>query len=782
MRNFPILPAGHPAAVALDPAVAVDFDRVTRVARRALNAPVAQFNVVTSAEQISASSAGPGPWRDRRSVGLDASYCQHVVRTGEALLIDDARTHPLVRENRATTEAGIGAYAGVPVILADGTVAGTLCVVDFVPRRWTAEERALLDDLAAAVAGRLELTRHSAEHARARDYLDHVLSASAAYLYVLSLDGERIAQHWASANVEQITGYAVADVLTAGWWHAGVHPEDRDGASAAIGTARARGAAVHEYRFRHRAGHYVWVHDELRLVRDTAGNPVEIVGSWVDITARKAAEAALRTAHEELEGRVRERTAELSRANAELRREAERRRESEAALQRSAARFRSLIEHAPDVISLVDAAGIVTYQSPSVAGGLGYGADALVGGSMYDWLHPDDRGRAGAVFARALREPGQSHGVTVRFRHADGSWRVFEALVRNRLADPAVAAVVFNARDVTDRAAAEERFRATFEQAAVGIATVAPDGRWLRVNARLCAIVGYEEAELQQLTYRDITHAEDVQVDGGERARLLKGEIGSYQTVKRYVHKGGHIVWAFLTTSVVRDTNGAPDYVIAVIEDISERRRTAEELRLAKFEVLERLAQASEFRDDDTGQHTRRVGELSADIAEALGLPPEEVELIRRAAPLHDVGKIGIPDSILLKPGRLTPDEYELMKTHARIGAQLLSGGTSQLMSTAEVIARAHHERWDGSGYPEGHAGAAIPLSARIVAVADFYDALTSDRPYRRAWPRAKVLAEIERSAGTHFDPDVVRVFLGLADRCLTTGPRRDLRPADAMA
>jgi putative two-component system response regulator len=122
------------------------------------------------------------------------------------------------------------------------------------------------------------------------------------------------------------------------------------------------------------------------------------------------------------------------------------------------------------------------------------------------------------------------------------------------------------------------------------------------------------------------------------------------------------------------------------------------------------------------------------------------------------------------------------MKTHARIGAQLLSGGTSQLMSTAEVIARAHHERWDGSGYPEGHAGAAIPLSARIVAVADFYDALTSDRPYRRAWPRAKVLAEIERSAGTHFDPDVVRVFLGLADRCLTTGPRRDLRPADAMA
>jgi putative two-component system response regulator len=139
------------------------------------------------------------------------------------------------------------------------------------------------------------------------------------------------------------------------------------------------------------------------------------------------------------------------------------------------------------------------------------------------------------------------------------------------------------------------------------------------------------------------------------------------------------------------------------------------------------------------------------------------VELIRRAAPLHDVGKIAIPDGILLKPGRLTPDEFEVMKTHARIGAEILSGGKSALMTTAEAIARAHHERWDGGGYPDGLAGAAIPLVARIVAVADFYDALTSDRPYRAAWPRERVLAEIERGMGTHFDPLVASAFLRIA-------------------
>lgn len=184
-----------------------------------------------------------------------------------------------------------------------------------------------------------------------------------------------------------------------------------------------------------------------------------------------------------------------------------------------------------------------------------------------------------------------------------------------------------------------------------------------------------------------------------------------------------------------------------------------EELRAAQEEILERLTQAVECHDDSTGQHTRRVGESSARIASALGLPAHEVEVIRRAAPLHDVGKVAIPDVILRKSGPLTPAEFEVMKTHTTIGARMLAGGSSELLRMAQQIALSHHERWNGSGYPQGLREEEIPLAARIVALADFCDALAYDRPYRKAWPRERVEEEINRQAGQHFDPAVVAAY-----------------------
>jgi len=188
------------------------------------------------------------------------------------------------------------------------------------------------------------------------------------------------------------------------------------------------------------------------------------------------------------------------------------------------------------------------------------------------------------------------------------------------------------------------------------------------------------------------------------------------------------------------------------------RERTLE-LEQTQVEILERLALASEYRDDDTGEHTKRVGHMSAQIAQTLGLLEEEVELIRRAAPLHDVGKIAIPDSILLKPGKLTPEEFEQMKTHTTIGAKMLSGGRFPLLQMAEEIALTHHERWDGTGYLKLH-GETIPLVGRIVAVADVFDALTNERPYKKAWPRNEAIEEIQRQGGRQFDPRIVEAFL----------------------
>jgi putative two-component system response regulator len=200
--------------------------------------------------------------------------------------------------------------------------------------------------------------------------------------------------------------------------------------------------------------------------------------------------------------------------------------------------------------------------------------------------------------------------------------------------------------------------------------------------------------------------------------------------------------------------------------EVAER---TQDLELARIEILDRLALAAEYRDDATQQHAWRIGRTCALLAAGLGLSDEEVELFRRAAPLHDIGKIGIPDAILLKPARLTSREFEQVKTHTKIGAQILSGSRSPLLTLAEEIALAHHERWDGSGYPSALGGEEIPWAGRIVAVADVFDALTHDRPYKQAWPVRRALDEILGEAGRQFDSDVVAVFSTLEHQTLLT-------------
>ena len=205
-------------------------------------------------------------------------------------------------------------------------------------------------------------------------------------------------------------------------------------------------------------------------------------------------------------------------------------------------------------------------------------------------------------------------------------------------------------------------------------------------------------------------------------------------------------------------------HAVHLEERVRERTR---DLDAARVEVLDRLALAAEYRDADTAHHTQRVATIAARIAESMGLPKEEVEDLFRAAPLHDLGKIGLDDAILLKPGKLTEEELVAMRRHVLIGSEILSGGNTPVLWLAEKIARFHHERWDGGGYL-GLAGEAIPLCARIVSVADVFDALTHARPYKRAWPIAEAVAEIVSKSGTQFDPAVVSAFLRLRPEELT--------------
>lgn len=183
------------------------------------------------------------------------------------------------------------------------------------------------------------------------------------------------------------------------------------------------------------------------------------------------------------------------------------------------------------------------------------------------------------------------------------------------------------------------------------------------------------------------------------------------------------------------------------------------ELRETRLEIIRRLGRAAEYKDNETGLHVIRMSNYARLLAIQLGLPERFCELVYNAAPMHDVGKIGIPDAILRKPGKLDAEEWVIMKRHAEFGAEIIGEHPDPLLQLSRSIALTHHEKWDGSGYPKGLTGEAIPIEGRIVAVADVFDALTSVRPYKQAWSTADAMAYIEEQAGKHFDPELVRQF-----------------------
>lgn len=195
-----------------------------------------------------------------------------------------------------------------------------------------------------------------------------------------------------------------------------------------------------------------------------------------------------------------------------------------------------------------------------------------------------------------------------------------------------------------------------------------------------------------------------------------------------------------------------------------EVEKATEDIRQREQETINRLSYAAEFRDPETGAHILRMSHYALLIAEGLHLPAGQQKILLQSAPMHDIGKVGIPDHILLKPGPLTNEEFAIIKTHPRIGNHILAGSHAELLCAAAEISLTHHEKFDGSGYPEGLRGKQIPLFGRICAVADVFDALTSARPYKKAWPIEQAIATLKQGAGSHFDPDCVSAFLAAPD------------------
>lgn len=220
-------------------------------------------------------------------------------------------------------------------------------------------------------------------------------------------------------------------------------------------------------------------------------------------------------------------------------------------------------------------------------------------------------------------------------------------------------------------------------------------------------------------------------------------------------------------------TLGAVDYISKPVSPAVVKARVkthlslvdADELRSTRLQIIQRLGRASEYKDNETGMHVMRMSHYAKIIALAYGFSEEDADNLFNAAPMHDIGKIGIPDSIMLKPGKLTDDEFAVMKTHPEIGSEILGESDSDLIGLAKLVSLTHHEKWDGTGYPKQLKGTNIPIEGRIVALADVFDALTSVRPYKEAWTVAAAMEHIHSQKGKHFDPHLVEVFEQLIDQ-----------------
>ncbi len=419
------------------------------------------------------------------------------------------------------------------------------------------------------------------------------------------------------------------------------------------------------------------------------------------------------------------------------------------ALRDSEVRARAVLQNVAEGIVTATEEGVIESVNPSALRLFGYTEGAEMIGLPFE-----------AIF-------GPSEAAETTGRRKDGSCFPME-LGMSEMQIDGRAVTIGSFHDITGRSQRAERDRVAFEEAPIGSVITSRDGRIERVNQAVCQMTGRTAAQLLGRRFSELAHPEDRHASAAALAALVNGATGTRRFESRYLRHGGQMIEASVAVSAIRDDHQEVVQLYTQIEDVTAARRTTRELEHAQFEMLARLAAAAELHDDDTGRHTHRVGELSVRIAERLGLPTPMLELIRLAAALHDVGKIAIPDAVLGKRGKLTVEEFEQVKTHTTVGAGMLSGSAFKLVAMAEEIALTHHEKWDGGGDPAALSAEAIPITGRIVAGADVFDALTPVRPYKPAWSVADAVAEIRSQAGRHFDPAAVDAFLAAQQERVT--------------
>ena len=705
-----------------------EFDFLARLAADFCGTSMAGITLIGSDRQFYKSAIGMSV----RETPRDESFCQYTVSTQGPVVVEDASADERFRDSPLVAgDPGIRFYAGAPLVTGDGHVLGALCVMDREPHAIDPGKLKTLEGLARQASALLERRRGEGELSKARLRLGH---------------GERVAHlatwHWdlttgngshATVEWDRILGREPGTVDGLERFLERVVDDDRGRVAGTIEAALASGTPLsYRARIRRPDGEIRTIDTEAEPQLDEHGELVGFRGATVDVT-------------------------ELVRAEARSREQAN--------------GLRAAFQTALDAMFVFDDRRAFTHVNPAACELLGYQLAELLAMGVGDVISDRTRPQAESAFS-TLAEKGKLRGE-LELERADGT-PVLAEFAATRDFRPGLHLAIL--RDITERERADNELRMqanVLDEVPAGI--VAADAerkltQWSRGAEELFGVPRhhaisrrFSDLGLIPPASSEVRQEMERCVGGGE---TWEGEI-------ELRGAGGRVFPALVTASPVRDRNSEVVGFVGVIVDLSDQRRAALELRRSRLETIRRLARAVEMRDHETGGHIDRIGAYAAVIARRLEIESERVDLLQIAAPMHDVGKIGISDSVLLKPGRLTNEERAQMERHAEIGHRILAGSGSLMLELAATIALSHHEWMDGSGYPGGLSGGQIPIEGRIVAVADVFDALTSDRVYRPAFSVEEAVEMMRAERGTHFDPEVLDAMLAELDAILAI--RRDL-------
>ena len=439
-------------------------------------------------------------------------------------------------------------------------------------------------------------------------------------------------------------------------------------------------------------------------------------------------------------------------------------------------------KHTVDISSIVsktDANGFITYVNDKFCEISGYKKDELIGKAHSLLRHPDMESSVFENMWKTIKVDKKPWFGTIKNKAKNGTAYYVDSVINPIFDNKGKLIEYIGIRhDITEieesKISLQKQYAITsnkyedilylsksyenaIEESNV-ILRVGLDKSITYANDMFCKISGYSLEELIGKPYSIIKHPEvsDEDVDNLwailESGNIWKGNL-------KNLSKNGDTYYSLATIVPIKSKNGNIIEYIGIRKDITELVTLHNEIEETQRELIYKLGEIGETRSKETGNHVKRVAEYSKLLALLSGLSKEEAELLKYASPMHDIGKIGIPDSILNKPAKLTADEFEIMKTHSSIGYEMLKGSNRPILQTSAIVSNEHHEKWDGSGYPSGLKGNNIHIYGRITAIADVFDALASDRPYKKAWDNEKIFALFTEQKGIHFDPNLVDLF-----------------------